>query len=74
MTAQTERNPADDYLTVSEVAELLKISRWKVYELIRSRELTSFRVGRCRRVPAHEVTELVARLLMRWPDGGPSPF
>jgi len=58
MTAQTEQNPADDYLTVSEVAALLKISRWKVYEMIRSREL-----GRCRRIPAGAVSELVKQLL-----------
>jgi excisionase family DNA binding protein len=63
MTAQTERNPADDYLTVSEVAELLRISRWKVYELIRSRELASFRLGRCRRIPAAAVSEMVKQLL-----------
>jgi excisionase family DNA binding protein len=55
--------PGEDYLTVAEVAQVLKISRWKVYELIRSRELASFLVGRCRRVPAGAVAELVARLL-----------
>lgn len=51
------------YLTVEEVAKALRISRWKVYELIRSRELASFRVGRCRRVPASAVADMVARLL-----------
>ncbi len=50
-------------LTVEEVAEALRISRWKVYELIRSCELASFRVGRCRRVPASAVAGMVARLL-----------
>lgn len=50
-------------MTVAEVAERLKISRWKVYELIRSRELASFLVGRCRRIPASAVAELVDRLL-----------
>ena len=54
---------ADTYLTVAEVATRLKISRWKVYELIRSRELDSFLLGRCRRIPANSVAELVARLL-----------
>ena len=54
---------AEAYLTVEEVAAALRISRWKVYELIRSRELASFRVGRCRRVPASAVAEMVARLL-----------
>jgi excisionase family DNA binding protein len=55
--------PADAYLTVAEVAVRLQISRWKVYELIRSRELASFLVGRCRRIPASAVDDMVARLL-----------
>jgi excisionase family DNA binding protein len=63
MTGRTEQSRDDDYLTVDEVADRLKISRWKVYELIRSRELASFHVGRCRRIPAGAVTELVDRLL-----------
>jgi excisionase family DNA binding protein len=61
----SERTAADldAYLTVPEVAARLKISRWKVYELIRSRELDSFLVGRCRRVPGAAVAEMVGRLL-----------
>jgi excisionase family DNA binding protein len=55
--------PPETYLTVTEVADRLKISRWKVYELIRSRELASFLVGRCRRVPVSAVAEMVARLM-----------
>jgi excisionase family DNA binding protein len=63
VNALSERNRDDDYLTVNEVAKLLKISRWKVYELIRSRELDSFQLGRCRRIPAGAVTALVKQLL-----------
>lgn len=37
-------------LTVPEVMEKLRISRSKVYDLFRARELPSFTVGRCRRV------------------------
>jgi excisionase family DNA binding protein len=51
------------YLTVNEVADRLRISRWKVHELIRVRELESFRVGRCRRVPASAVKAMVNRLM-----------
>jgi excisionase family DNA binding protein len=51
------------YLTVNEVADRLRISRWKVYELIRSRELESFCVGRCRRVKASAVETLIDRLM-----------
>jgi len=53
---------AENYLTVADVALLLKVSRWTVYELIRTRELASFRVGRCRRIPRSAVRELVAQL------------
>ncbi len=55
--------PAEVYLTVQEVADRLQISRWKVYDLIHSRELASFLVGRRRRVPASAVADMVARLL-----------
>ncbi|WP_406466273.1 helix-turn-helix domain-containing protein [Streptomyces sp. NBC_00111] len=39
-------------LTVPEVMDALSLSRFKVYDLIRSRELKSIKIGRCRRVPA----------------------
>ncbi|MFE8007797.1 helix-turn-helix domain-containing protein [Streptomyces sp. NPDC057418] len=39
-------------LTVPEVMRALRLSRFKVYDLIRSRELQSIKIGRCRRVPA----------------------
>ena len=37
-------------LTVPEVMAALRLSRSKVYDLIRSRQLASFTVGRARRV------------------------
>nr|WP_244304149.1 helix-turn-helix domain-containing protein [Streptomyces lydicus] len=37
---------------VPEVMEALRISRSKVYDLIRSRQLESFTVGRSRRIAA----------------------
>lgn len=41
-----------DLLTVPEAMERLKISRWTLYNLIRSGELRSVIVGeRCRRIP-----------------------
>ena len=39
-------------LTVPEVMEALSLSRFKVYDLIRSKQLPSFTVGRSRRIPA----------------------
>jgi len=40
-----------DMLTVFDVAKLLKVSRWMVYQLIWSNQLASVQIGRCRRVP-----------------------
>lgn len=37
-------------LTVPEVMTALRISRFKVYDLIRSRDLPSFTIGRARRI------------------------
>jgi hypothetical protein len=37
-------------------------ARWKVYGLLRSGELDSFLVGRCRRVPASALAEMIQRL------------
>ncbi|WP_432162216.1 helix-turn-helix domain-containing protein [Streptomyces tendae] len=42
-------------LTVPEVMEALRISRFKVYDLIRSNELPSIKIGRSRRVPVDSV-------------------
>lgn len=50
-----------DYLTVSETAALLKISRWKLYDLIRNGELASFTLGRRRLIPRDAINELVTR-------------
>ncbi|MEU9794877.1 helix-turn-helix domain-containing protein [Streptomyces sparsogenes] len=37
-------------LNVDQVAARLQVSRWTVYNLIRSRELASLTIGRCRRI------------------------
>ncbi|MGI5259568.1 helix-turn-helix domain-containing protein [Streptomyces angustmyceticus] len=41
-----------DALRVPEVMTALRISRSKVYDLIRSRQLESFTIGRSRRIAA----------------------
>ena len=48
-----------ELLTVDEVAEALKLSRSKVYELIASRRLPAFRPGGRIRVPAESVREFL---------------
>ncbi|MFI1505180.1 helix-turn-helix domain-containing protein [Streptomyces sp. NPDC020597] len=51
---------APEAFTVPEVMTALRLSRSKVYDLIRSRQLESFTAGRARRVPVDAV-----RLYMR---------
>ena len=63
MTISQGAPAPETYLTVTEVAARLRISRWKVYELIRARELDSFLIGRCRRIPEYAVSDLVSRLM-----------
>jgi excisionase family DNA binding protein len=46
-------------LTVDETAELLSVTRWKVFELIRREELRSAKIGGLRRVPVKAVEEYV---------------
>jgi excisionase family DNA binding protein len=48
-------------LTVDQVATRLRVSRWTVYNLIRSRELPSFTIGRCRRISESALNDYIAR-------------
>lgn len=44
-------------LTVDEAAERLRVSRWTVYNLIRSNQLRTVKIGRRRLVPVSSITE-----------------
>ncbi|GAA3460348.1 helix-turn-helix domain-containing protein [Saccharothrix longispora] len=48
---------------VEEVAQALRIGRTKVFDLIRSGELTSVKIGGSRRIPASSVQEYLSRLI-----------
>jgi excisionase family DNA binding protein len=43
------------FLTVAEVAALMRVSKMTVYRLVHSGELSAVRVGRSLRVPEHAV-------------------
>jgi excisionase family DNA binding protein len=43
------------FLTVAEVATMMRVSKMTVYRLVHSGELTAVRVGRSFRVPEHAV-------------------
>jgi excisionase family DNA binding protein len=53
----------DRLLTVAEVMTRLRLSRSKVYDLIRSRQLPSGKAGRARRIPESAVTAYIRRLV-----------
>ncbi|WP_405888784.1 helix-turn-helix domain-containing protein [Streptomyces sp. NBC_01136] len=53
MTASTE------LLTVPQVMERLQLGRTTVYDLLRSRQLTSITLGRARRIPTHALTDFI---------------
>lgn len=49
-------------LTVDEAAERLRVSRWTLYNLIRSNQLRTIKIGRRRLVPVAALTECVSEL------------
>jgi len=49
-------------LTIDEAAASLRVSRWSVYNLIRSGQLRTIRIGRRRLVPMNALTECLERL------------
>jgi len=51
-----------ELLTVPEVMAALRLSRATVYDLIRSRQLLSVKIGRCRRIPPDALAAYLARL------------
>ncbi|WP_432010209.1 helix-turn-helix domain-containing protein [Streptomyces cucumeris] len=51
---------SDELLTVREVMAKLKVGRTKVYDLIRTKELSSLTIGRSRRIPAQAVRSYLA--------------
>ncbi|OPG09409.1 excisionase [Streptomyces sp. GKU 895] len=50
---------APELLKVSEVMARLKLSRTKVYDLIRTHRLVSIKVDGCRRIPADAVADFI---------------
>ncbi|MEO3752532.1 helix-turn-helix domain-containing protein [Streptomyces sp. B6B3] len=52
-------------LTVDQVAVRLQVSRWTVYNLIRSRELVSVTIGRSRRISEDALRDYINRLTER---------
>ena len=49
------------FLTVAEVASVMRVSKMKVYRLVHAGDLTAVRVGRSFRVPEDAVNEYLRR-------------
>lgn len=49
-------------LTVREAYEMLRISKWTLYQLLHRRELESVQIGRRRLIPMSSVTKLIEKL------------
>jgi excisionase family DNA binding protein len=46
-------------LTLKEASEALRISRWKLFELINKRKIDTVKIGRRRLVPADTLTRFI---------------
>lgn len=54
---------------VEDVAKLLDVGRTAVFDLIRSGELVSVKIGGARRIPRQAVDNYINHLWTRWSDG-----
>ena len=60
-----EIDMADPLLTVSEVAERMRVSNMTVYRLIKSGQLAAIRVGKNYRLRGHDVEQYLADRAVR---------
>jgi len=54
--------PEAALLTVKEACATLRISKWSLYQLIRSRQLETIRIGRRRLIPVTAIQTLIRQL------------
>ena len=57
-----ESGPRTEAYTVEQVAKALNIGRDKVYELLRTKQLRSVKIGRLRRITDQHLAEFLASL------------
>jgi excisionase family DNA binding protein len=53
----------NEVFTIDEAAEQLRVSRWSVYNLIRSGQLRTIKIGRRRLVPGSAIVECLNGLM-----------
>lgn len=57
MASDKASQPGTQFLTVAEVASMMRVSKMTVYRLLHNGDMPSVRVGRSFRVPAEAVHE-----------------
>lgn len=62
MITAGKETTADYLLTVQEAADRLRIGRWSVYNLIRSNQLRTIKIGRRRLITPAALAECIAML------------
>lgn len=63
------QNQAPRFLTVAEVAELLRVSKMTVYRMVHAGDLPAVRVKRSFRIPLKAVEQLSESSLENWLTG-----
>ena len=58
---RSESRPDPKFLTIAEVATMMRVSKMTVYRLVHSGELPAVRVGRSFRVPEGDVNEYLRK-------------
>lgn len=56
------------FMTVTEVAELMRVSKMTVYRLIHGGEMPAIRVGKSFRVPESAVQQMIDAQISDWAD------
>ena len=67
MASSTDRSDVK-FLTIAEVAAMMRVSKMTVYRLIHSGEMPAIRVGKSFRVPEAAVRQLIDAGLSEWTD------
>ncbi len=63
-----DQQSAPRFMTVAEVADLMRVSKMTVYRLIQRGEIPAIRVGKSFRVPEAAVRQLIDAGLSEWSE------
>lgn len=66
MAEHTQGTPR--FLTVAEVADVMRVSRMTVYRMVHAGQMPAVRVGRSFRVPQKAVEDLIEQGLAEWEE------